>query len=200
MRLQAGQQFRLFLKYLHTFSAMMWLGGAQAVLVLLYKDRQAANGDELFAFNDAIRSLDNWLIAPGVAGSLISGGLLCFCTSWGFFRHRWVAVKWVITVVATVFGIAFLGPWLQDLSEISGLNRLAVFDSWAYSQTYRLGVAFGIAQTVVLLALVFISILKPGFERLPVVDRRVRVLFRPLVAPVAGLHGQIFNRIRLDRD
>ncbi|RNC71811.1 MAG: DUF2269 family protein [Desulfuromonadales bacterium] len=200
MQFQASQQTRMLLKYLHTFSAMMWIGGAQAILILLYKDRHAANGDELFAFNDAIRALDNWLIAPGVVGSIVSGGLICLCTNWGFLRHRWVVVKWAVTVVATLFGIAFLGPWLQDLAELSGLNRLAVFDSWAYAQTYRLGVAFGIAQTVVLLALVFVSIVKPDLERLPSMDRRVAFLFRPLVAPVAGLHVQIFNLFRLDRD
>lgn len=204
MRYQASPQTRLLLKYIHTFSAMMWIGGAQAILILLYKDRLASNGDELFAVNDAIRSLDNWLIGPGVAGSIISGAVISLTTPWGFFRHRWVLVKWVVTVVATLFGIAFLGPWLQNLSEITGLNRLAVFDNLAYIQTYRLGVIFGVAQMVVLLFLVLISIFKPELEPCSPaarqLERRVAVLLRPVIAPVMGLQGQIYHLLGLERD
>lgn len=204
MRYQASPQTRLLLKYIHTFSAMMWIGGAQAILILLYKDRLATNGDELFAVNDAIRSLDNWLIGPGVAGSVMSGALISLTTHWGFFRHRWVAVKWVVTLVATFFGIVFLGPWLQELSEIAGLNRLAAFDNLAYVQTYRLGVAFGVAQMVVLLFLVLIPIFKP--ELAPCspaarqLERRLAVLLRPVAAPFMGLQGQICHLLGLERD
>ncbi|WP_052263230.1 DUF2269 family protein [Geobacter pickeringii] len=197
MQFQAGQQTRLLLKYIHTLSAMMWIGGAQAILVLLYKDRQAANGDELFAFNDAIRTIDNWLIAPGVAGTIASGGLICLVTNWGFLRHRWVVVKWVVTAVATLFGVVFLGPWFQELAELAGLNRLAVFDSWAYARTYQLGVSFGIAQTAVLVVLMLISIFKPELDLLP---PRASFLIRPLVAPVVGLHSQFSSRFRQGRD
>lgn len=204
MQFQANQQTRLFLKYIHTLSTMMWIGGAQAILILLYKDRQAANGDELFAFNDAIRTIDNWLIAPGVIGTITSGGLICLLTNWGFLRHRWVVVKWVVTLVATLFGIICLGPWLQELAEIAGLNRLAVFDSGSYERTYRLGVAFGIAQTAVLAVLMLISILKPDLDTLPPgareVERGVSLLVRPIVAPVAGLHAQIHSILRQVRD
>ncbi|BDV44703.1 hypothetical protein GURASL_36260 [Geotalea uraniireducens] len=198
--LQAGQQTRLLLKYLHTFSAMMWIGGAQAILILLYKDRQAANGDELFAVNDAIRSLDNWLIGPGVIGSIVSGGLICLTTNWGFFRHRWVVVKWVVTAVATAFGVFFLGPWLEALSALTGLNRLAVFDNGAYVQTYRLGVAFGIAQTVVLLLLVLLSIVKPDFGPAPGEGRRgIPPALRPLL-PVIDFPAQLCSLFRQEHD
>lgn len=197
--IQAGPQTRLLLKYLHTFSAMMWIGGAQAILILLYKDRQAANGDELFAVNDAIRSLDNWLIGPGVVGSIVSGGLICLTTNWGFCRHRWVVVKWTVTVVATAFGIFFLGPWLEALSALTGLNRLAVFDNGAYVQTYRLGAAFGIAQTVVLLLLVLLSIVKPDFGPAPGDGRRPLPALRPLLLPVLALPAQLRSLFRQGR-
>lgn len=98
----------------------------------------------------------------------------------------------------------FLGPWLQDLSEITGLNRLAVFDNLAYVQTYRLGVIFGVAQMVVLLVLVLISIFKPELEPCSPaarqLERRLAVLLRPVVAPFMGLQGQICNLLRLERD
>lgn len=191
MELKAGQRARLFLRYLHVFSAMMWIGGGQAVLILLYNDRQAINGDELYALNSAITSLDNCLISPGAAGTIVSGALICRFTNWGFRRHRWIMVKWVLTLVAAVFGMVYLGPWMQDLAEITGLNRLAVFDNGEYARAYRLGVVFGIGQTSVLIALLLISIFKPDF--------RGGFSSRAWLAALSGMQAPLVKLFRLER-
>ena len=164
MQIQASHTLQMFIKCVHIFSVSVWIGGGFAVLVLLYNDKQTCNGDELFAFNYAIRSIDDWLIKPAAMGTFASGALLCLLTKWGLTKHRWIIAKWTITLAAIAFGALFLGPWLKMLSTITGMDRLAVFDDSWYFRTYRLGVAFGMVQTAVLLFLVLISIVKPGFK------------------------------------
>ena len=165
MLVHANQSMRMILKCLHVFSVSVWIGGGLAVLVLLYNDRQTSNGDELFAFNYAIKSIDDYLIKPSAIGTFASGALICLFTNWGLTRHRWIIAKWAVTLSAIAFGALFLGPWLKALSTITGTDRLAVFDDYGYFRTYHLGVTFGLLQTGVLLVLVLISIFKPSLGR-----------------------------------
>lgn len=162
MLIHANQSVRMLLKCVHIFSVCVWIGGGLAVLVLLYNDKQTSNGDELFAYNHAIKSIDDFLIKPSAVSAFASGALICMLTNLGLTKHRWIIAKWAITLAAIGFGAVFLGPWLKELSTITGLDRMAVFDDGGYFRTYRLGVAFGFAQTGVLLILVLISIFKPS--------------------------------------
>ncbi len=154
---------RMALKYIHTTAASVWLGSGLAVLVLLRHDRLTGNGDELFALNHAITSIDDLLIEPAAAGTFASGAILCLLGKWGVFRHRWIAAKLALTLAAIVFGILCLGPWLKQLSLICATERLAVFDDWGYARTYRHAAISGILQTALLFALALISICKPSF-------------------------------------
>lgn len=163
MQNQTNHQVQLLIKCVHIFSVCVWIGAGFAVLVLLYNDRQTSNGDELFAYNHAIKSIDDFLIKPAAVGAFISGAMLCLLTRWGLTKHRWIIAKWTITLAAITFGALCLGPWLKALSTITGMDRLAVFDDNWYFHTYHLGVTFGLVQTAVLLFLVLVSILKPSF-------------------------------------
>lgn len=164
MLIHANHPLRMFLKCAHIFSVCVWIGGGLAVLVLLYNDKQSSNGDELFAYNNAIKSIDDCLIKPSAIGTLVSGVLICILTNWGLTRHRWIMAKWTLTLAAIAFGALFLGPWLKDLSTITGMDPLGAFFDSGYLRTYRLGVVFGLAQTAMLLFLVLISIVKPEFR------------------------------------
>jgi hypothetical protein len=161
MQLPATHPLRMFFKFMHLLSASVWTGGGMAVLVLLYDDRQTCSGDELFAYNHAIRSIDDYLIRPAAAGTLVSGTLLCFLSNWGVIRHRWIIVKWTVTLAAIAFGGICLGPWFRELAAFTGIDSLSAHEASGYLRLYHLGVMFGSLQTVVLLILVLISILKP---------------------------------------
>lgn len=165
MQLMAAQHIRTALKFAHLLAVCIWTGGGMTVLVLLYDDRQAS-GSELSAFNLAIRSIDDYLIKPAAAGTLGSGVLLCLLGTWGLLRQRWIVAKLGITLVAIAFGACCLGPWLSELAACSASGDPAVSLASGYQRLYRLGVLFGSLQTLVLLLLVLLSIVKPDL-RLP---------------------------------
>ncbi|HEX5773526.1 MAG TPA: DUF2269 family protein [Geomobilimonas sp.] len=170
--LQANPLTRQMLKCIHLTAVCTWIGGGLAVLVLLHNDRLTSNGDELFAFNHAIRSIDDFLIKPAAVASSASGLLLCLLTNWGFSRHRWIVVKGFLTLGAILFGAFYLGPWLRELSDMTAANRLAVFDDGDYARAYRFGAIASIFQTLLLIGLVLISIVKPSFDQKRSLSRR----------------------------
>ncbi len=165
MQLQAHPMTRQILKCIHLTAVCTWIGGGLAVLVLLDNDRFTRNGDELFAFNHAIRSIDDCLIKPAAVISSASGLLLCLLINWRLARHGWIVGKGILTLGAILFGAFCLGPWLRDLSDLTDANRLAVFDNGNYAHTYLFGAISSIIQTLLLVSLVLISIFKPSFDQ-----------------------------------
>lgn len=190
MQILATHQSRMLLRFLHILAVCIWTGGGMAVLVLLYDDRQSCSGDELSAYNHAIRSIDDYLIKPAAAGTLISGALLCLLGNRGLLRQSWVMVKCLVTVAAIIFGAFCLGPWFRELAAFGRIDTLSAHAAGSYQRLFHLGVVFGSVQTAVLLVLVLVSILKPDFGwrgpgrwgRLPAIPGVVRSLW----ARVAG--------------
>lgn len=123
------------------------------------------SGAELFAANSAVKLIDDFIIIPAALGSLLTGLLYSIFTHWGFFRHRWVTVKWVITVATILFGTFWLGPWLNGLTAISGATGLAALQDPEYLRLRGMNTLFGYMQLSLLIATVFISVLKPWKNR-----------------------------------
>ena len=152
---------RLILKCLHIISSCLWLGAGFSVMLLLYLSRQAGSGDALSAFNNAISYLDDFLIVPSAAVSFASGVAICLVANLGLTSCRWVVTKWAITVAAVVFGALCLAPWMEKLAVLSNALGFIAFADPGYFRTYYLDVIFGALQTIVLLYLMLISVLKP---------------------------------------
>jgi len=109
----------------------------------------------------ASKLIDDLVVIPGAMGSLATGLLYSLFTPWGFFKHRWVAVKWGITVYGILFGTFFLGPWLNSLPPVSGELGAGALDNYAYMRARGLNSVWGGFQVATLLFALFISVLKP---------------------------------------
>lgn len=147
---------RLWLKSLHIVSASMWVGGGAAMLVLTLVARTA--GVPAFpAYDSAVQVVDNWVTIPGGVAAMSTG--LCFSlfTSWGFFKHTWVTVKWVITVSCILSGALWLGPTLGKVAEMSA----TAVTGPAYVMAHQSFFAWHATQTALVLFMVVISTLKP---------------------------------------
>lgn len=157
------------LKILHLLFAFMWLGGAAALLLINFL-AQPATGDELFMKLRAMQVIDDFLIIPGAMGNLLIGIVYGIYTRWGFFRHRWITVKWILTVAQILFGTFFLGPWLNGNVEMALATGLAALNNTHFQANMSGTTIGGIAQFAVLCLYLYISVYKPwkGKTRLPV--------------------------------
>jgi len=159
-----GPAGRKWLNGVHMFLASAWVGAAICMTTLRlfsWVNSVQANGDILFAVNAAIKLIDDAVIIPSAMGTLLTGLLISLLTPWGFFKHRWVSVKWAVTVVAILFGTFFLGPWVNELAAFTKeFGAVSVVESrFQFLMTRH--TLWGGVQTMILIATVFISAVKP---------------------------------------
>ena len=103
----------------HITSALGWLGAiagflALAIAALTSRDSQLVRGAYL-----AMEFTGWYVLVPLCIASLVTGLIMSLGTSWGLFRHYWVLVKFVITVVAA----SILFMYTQTLEQLSAMAR-----------------------------------------------------------------------------
>ncbi|MBC9784329.1 hypothetical protein H1S01_07370 [Heliobacterium chlorum] len=149
-----------WLKSFHIFVSGVWVGAGICMIMISYFGRPA-NGDELYATNAAAKLIDDFVVIPAAISSLLTGLVYSVFTKWGFFKHRWVTVKWVVTVFSILFGTFFLGPWLNDATSIAASERWMALNNPIYVHSITMNRYFGTMQVASLIFLVFISVIKP---------------------------------------
>jgi len=159
-----GTAGRKWLNGTHMFFASAWVGAAVCMTtlrLLSLKNSVLANGDILYAVNASIKLIDDAIIIPAALGTLLTGLLISLLTPWGFFRHRWVTVKWAVTLIAILFGTFFLGPWVNELTALADTFRAVAPAEPIFQLLLIRHTLWGGVQTITLIAVVFISALKP---------------------------------------
>lgn len=148
------------LKTLHLIFAMIWTTGAIAMVLVTFLSK-AESGDELHTKYSILLLIDNWLIITGAMTSLAIGIVYGIFTNWGFFKHRWIIVKWIITVAEILFGTFAYHPWLTRNLEIIAELKGAAVHNVEYMTNNRWMEISGFFQAGLLLFLIVISVFKP---------------------------------------
>jgi uncharacterized membrane protein len=151
-----------WLKGFHLIAVSCWIGGGFALVLLYFLKNGVTDGGVLYGINQSTHHVD-WVVViiPGAFGCLTTGLLFSVCSNWGFFRHTWIVFKWIITILAILFGSYFLGPWETAMVEISGKLGIASLRSPEYLYNERMHVIFAAVQLLALFTMVFVSIFKP---------------------------------------
>jgi hypothetical protein len=123
------------------------------------------NNHDMYVVMAALKMIDDWVIIPAAGGSLVTGMLLSWLTPWGFFKWRWVTVKWAITSVMTLFGIIYLSPWLHEMAEITVSNPGGALQNETFIANQRMLSLSGGPMFVAMFFLIFISVIKPWSGR-----------------------------------
>jgi hypothetical protein len=160
-----GSRGQRILKIIHLVLAGLWLGGGLALNLMVAVLGPGQSGGELLGYDLARKFVDDFIIIPGANGCLLSGLLISLFTPWGFFRHRWVAVKWLLTVTCILFGTFYLGPRVNGQPLLSLDLGLAAAADPVYLANRLESMAGGWVQTVILVFMVTISVLKPWKKR-----------------------------------
>lgn len=149
-----------WLKGFHVFFAAAWLGAGICLVVseaFVCTDRPGA----LYGIDLAAKFIDDFIIIPAAFGSLLTGLAYSLFTNWGWIKHRWVAVKWLINIGGIIFGTFWLGPWTNAQPPISARLDLAALADPVYRHAKTMDTWWGLAQVLTLALAVFLSVLKP---------------------------------------
>jgi hypothetical protein len=153
----AGRQW---LKSAHLTVSVIWLGAAISMNVLRYAWAPAADAD-LYAVDNAIALIDNWVVVPAAWLSLLTGLFESWLTTWGFFKYRWVTVKWIATAAMMIYAPLFIARWDRSIVAISKIEGLLALQNPVYLQDRLLYTISGVAFITLLVLLSLISTLKP---------------------------------------
>lgn len=148
------------LKIIHLFFLISWIGGGLSLTMVLFT-AQPAVPEDVFMKYLSMKMIDDFIIIPGALGSLFTGLAYGIWTNWGFFKHNWITVKWILTVLQILFGTFALGPWINGNTDIAmKLRGAALTDPLFMNNTTHLQL-WGTVQVAFLLFMMIISVIKP---------------------------------------
>jgi len=136
----------------HVTTSVGWLG---AVLAYIALDVATATSSDVATVRGAYIAMDltvTYAIVPLALASVLVGVVNALGTTWGLFRHYWVLVKLLLTVVATLV-------LLSEAQTVSYLADLAASNADPRGLGSTLGHSGG--GLLILLTTVILSVFKP---------------------------------------
>ncbi len=159
----------------HITSSVGWVGAAMVFLALAVigvtsDDERTVRGAYLLMAPAA------WFVlVPLAHASLLSGIALSLGTTWGLFRHYWVAVKLGVTVFATVILLIYM----RTFREMAGVAADPVMDLAVVRNASP--IVHAILALVLLLAATVLGVYKPF--GMTIYGRRKQLEQRQALAP-----------------
>ena len=148
------------LKVLHLLCNFMWIGGGFSMMLLLLCTHPQES-HELYMKSVALKTIDDRLIISGASGCVVTGLVYGIWTRWGFFKHRWIIIKWALTLFMIATGTFLMGPCVNgNVYPASEIARYTA-DNGTFWNNLEQITFWGIIQIVLLLFTVVISVYKP---------------------------------------
>lgn len=141
----------------HITFSVGWLGAvisflALAVVGLTSQDSQLVQAAYV------VMEVTGWfVIVPLSIASLLTGLAQSLGTEWGLFRHYWVVMKLLLTILATVVLLAHMQP-IGDIADVASKSTLSA--SELYGTRLQLLADAG-AAVVVLFVATTLAVYKP---------------------------------------
>jgi hypothetical protein len=141
---------------IHLVVSVGWVGAGFAYLTL---DIAAATSQDTLTLRSAYMAMDviaGTVIVPLAIASLLTGLMISLGTRWGLFRHYWVLISLVLTLLA----VAVL---LAETRVIAGYAQIAGDPSTSSNQLESLGstLLHSVGGIVVLLVILVLNVYKP---------------------------------------
>lgn len=150
------------LKIFHLFAVCFWVGGGMGLILLLHAANDAGSSEELFGILKSYRFIDVFItMYLGAYGSFFTGLAYSLCTNRGFFRHKWIILKWAMTLGMIVCGTAFLGAWSTHMLEMADSMGLAALRDPEFQRIYKLHLVLSWVYMGLFVVATVLSVYKP---------------------------------------
>ena len=148
---------RKFVLTAHVTVSVGWLGSVVAYIALAIAGLASRDAQMVRAAYLSLEVIGWFVIVPFSLATVLTGLVQSLGTEWGLFRHYWIAVKFVLTVVATLI-------LLRHMQVVSGMARLAADTTWSIADSHPQRVAMlvhAVGGLLVLLTATVLSVYKP---------------------------------------
>lgn len=149
-----------WLKIVHLVVLVLMLGGIISSTILRVS-LKLTSFDEVLVTYRMLQSLSDNVIRYGAVGLLLTGLGYSILTNWGFFKHRWVTVKWIVFMGQTVFGIVFIDRWMVKNLDLLETDGGAALTNPLFLHNHALVQYGAMVQIAAIIFLVWVSVVKP---------------------------------------
>jgi hypothetical protein len=147
---------RKFALTVHVTSSVGWLGAVAVFLVLAIAGLTGKDAQMVRAVYLAMELTTRFVIVPLCLASLLTGLISSLGTEWGLFRHYWILIKLLITILSTIGLLVHLQP----ISYLAGVATATTLSSSDHQVQIQLVVIAG-AAILALLVATTLSMYKP---------------------------------------
>src|SRR5215207_10854681 len=149
-------RLRKFALAAHITLAVSWIGAVAGYIALDVVAATSRNAQTLRAAYLAMELIAWYVIVPLALASLLSGLIMSLGTKWGLFRHYWVLISLLLTIIATVV-------LLVETRTIGYFAEVAADPATSGDDLRSLGstLVHSVGGTVVLLVILVLNVYKP---------------------------------------
>jgi heme/copper-type cytochrome/quinol oxidase subunit 2 len=140
----------------HITLAVGWIGAVASYIALDVAAATSQDARTLRAAYLAMELIAWYVIVPLALASLITGLVMAIGTKWGLFRHYWVLISLLLTIIATVVLLAETQT-IGYSADIAADPRTSGDDLRAPGST----LVHSVGGTVVLLVILVLNVYKP---------------------------------------
>jgi hypothetical protein len=141
----------------HITSSVSWFGAVAAFLLLNVTGLTSQDAETVRGAYLAMNLIGRFVILPLSLTALASGFVQALGTEWGLFRHFWVLVKLLLTILSTIVLIAKI-PLMGRAAHLATETALATADLRKAGMQLLVHSSGGM---VVLLGITAVSVFKP---------------------------------------
>lgn len=148
---------RKFVLTSHITFSVGWFGSVAGFLALAIAGLTSQDTQIVRASYISMELIGWFVIIPACLGALLSGLVQSLGTEWGLFRHYWILVKFVLTILATLI----LWVHMQPISYVAGIASGSILSSADLRGLRIQLIADAGAALLVLLFSITLSVYKP---------------------------------------
>jgi len=152
------------LKMLHILMIVLFLGGILSSFALMMK-LDLSNFDEVYLTYKSFIVISNNIVKMGAQGTILLGAVYGFFTKFGFVKHKWLALKWILFIIQTFVGILVVDKLMVENLTLLETEKILALSNPIFIHDHLLMRYVAIAQIGLTLFALVLSVLKPGRSR-----------------------------------
>jgi len=149
-----------WLKIVHLILVALFFGGIMSSVALSFRVNLHQYEETLDAYK-AMVHVSDLIVRTGAVGTLLVGFVYGIFTSWGFFKHRWVTVKWILFIIQTVIGIFVVDKLMVENMDMLTAQQAEAISNPTFIQNHALRQYAVIVQIGITLFIIAISVIRP---------------------------------------
>jgi len=152
------------LKMLHILLIVLFLGGILSSFALL-TNLDLSNFNDVYTTYKIFNTISDNVVKIGAQGTILLGAIYGFFTKWGFIKHKWLAVKWILFIAQTFIGILVVDELMVANLALLETEKVLALNNPTFLHHHYLRLYVVVAQIGLTLLALVLSVLKPGRSR-----------------------------------